>query len=117
MANSLCFTPLASFNSVNKPGLINGNCTGRKIQWIKDVTYSSKSSLRVLEVKATDSDRDAKARSIICKNCDGNASHDSSSSGSTESSSVICWIMELLHINFWYIMLEFQHIMNSNILY
>ncbi|XP_070006419.1 protein BUNDLE SHEATH DEFECTIVE 2, chloroplastic-like isoform X2 [Nicotiana sylvestris] len=72
MANSLCLTPLASFNSVNKPGLINGNCTGRNIQWIKDVIYSSKSSLRVLEVKATDSDQNAKSRSIICKNCDGN---------------------------------------------
>ncbi|KAK6774534.1 hypothetical protein RDI58_029773 [Solanum bulbocastanum] len=53
MANSLCFTPLASLNSFNKPGLINGNgnCAGRKIQLIKDVTFNSKSNLRVVEVK------------------------------------------------------------------
>ncbi|KAF3636031.1 hypothetical protein FXO38_24349 [Capsicum annuum] len=73
MANSLCFTPLASLNSFNKPGLIhgNGNSGARKIQWIKDVSYSSKSNLSVVEVKATDSDKDTKVRSIVCQNCDG----------------------------------------------
>ncbi|KAF3643550.1 putative pyruvate dehydrogenase E1 component subunit alpha-3, chloroplastic-like [Capsicum annuum] len=54
-------------------GLIhgNGNSGARKIQWIKDVSYSSKSNLSVVEVKATDSDKDTKVRSIVCQNCDG----------------------------------------------
>ncbi|KAH0710170.1 hypothetical protein KY290_011491 [Solanum tuberosum] len=74
MANSLCFTPLASLNTFNKPGLINGNgnCAGRKIQLIKDVTFNSKSNLRVVEVKAADSDKETKVRSIVCQKCEGN---------------------------------------------
>ncbi|XP_027069500.1 uncharacterized protein LOC113774710 [Coffea eugenioides] len=74
MSNSLCFTPLISFKPTNKPGITLGRCNGRKVQWMNDVTHSSKNAanLQNLEVKAAGSDQRTKPNSIVCAECDGN---------------------------------------------
>ncbi|XP_004508503.1 protein BUNDLE SHEATH DEFECTIVE 2, chloroplastic [Cicer arietinum] len=74
MAHSLCFAPICSLKSSNKPGAIIGNSVTRKAFSIKEACLDSKArNFRSLEVKATeDSSKGTKARSIVCSSCDGN---------------------------------------------
>ncbi|THG13772.1 hypothetical protein TEA_004486 [Camellia sinensis var. sinensis] len=44
MANSLCFTPLTSLNPPNKPGLVVGNSTARKLIWMNGITQNCKNT-------------------------------------------------------------------------
>uniref|UniRef100_A0A5B6YZ14 BSD2 cysteine rich domain-containing protein n=1 Tax=Davidia involucrata TaxID=16924 RepID=A0A5B6YZ14_DAVIN len=73
MANSLCFTPLTSFNPPNKPGLIFGNSTAGKVLWVNDITWNCKNAkFQSVEAKARNSNQSTKPNSIVCANCDGN---------------------------------------------
>ncbi|XP_073156758.1 protein BUNDLE SHEATH DEFECTIVE 2, chloroplastic [Henckelia pumila] len=74
MANSLCFSPLVSLNTVEKPGLIGPSYTSRKVNWTRDTGYSSKKNadFESLKVKATGSEPSTKTNSILCTECEGN---------------------------------------------
>ncbi|KAL2553664.1 DnaJ/Hsp40 cysteine-rich domain superfamily protein [Forsythia ovata] len=75
MANSLCSVHLISFKTLDKPGLISGNCANRKVEWINDCTTGSrKANFEALKVKATDKKPSTKVNSIICSDCEGNGS-------------------------------------------
>ncbi|KAL2228969.1 UNVERIFIED_CONTAM: Protein BUNDLE SHEATH DEFECTIVE 2, chloroplastic [Sesamum indicum] len=70
MANSLCFSPLISFNTAEKPGPVSLHA-GRKVNWLSDATYSSRTAdFRVL--KAADKKSSTKTTSILCTDCEGN---------------------------------------------
>ncbi|KAK6151808.1 hypothetical protein DH2020_014443 [Rehmannia glutinosa] len=74
MALSICFAPLISLNTIDKPGLISHKYTSRKANWITDVTYSSKTAaFEALKVNATDNKSSTtKRNSILCTDCEGN---------------------------------------------
>ncbi|GMQ07031.1 hypothetical protein CsSME_00051397 [Camellia sinensis var. sinensis] len=73
MANSLCFTPLTSLNPPNKPGLVVGNSTARKLIWMNGTTQNCKNTkFQSFEAKATDSNQSTKPNSIVCAKCEGN---------------------------------------------
>ncbi|KAL3623990.1 hypothetical protein CASFOL_032806 [Castilleja foliolosa] len=75
MANSLCFAPLISSNTIDRPVLINPRGTIRKANWISDVTYSSKiPAFEALKANAADnkSSSSTKTNSILCGDCEGN---------------------------------------------
>ncbi|KAK9269024.1 hypothetical protein L1049_000951 [Liquidambar formosana] len=73
MANSLCFIPVCSFKSPNKPGLVNGNSHAGKVIRINELFQSSKTAkCQPLEVRATGSNQSTKPNSIVCADCDGN---------------------------------------------
>ncbi|GMQ07033.1 hypothetical protein CsSME_00051397 [Camellia sinensis var. sinensis] len=55
MANSLCFTPLTSLNPPNKPGLVVGNSTARKLIWMNGTTQNCKNTkFQSFEAKVRD---------------------------------------------------------------
>ncbi|KAL8094627.1 protein BUNDLE SHEATH DEFECTIVE 2, chloroplastic isoform X2 [Apium graveolens] len=73
MSSSICFTPLISFKAPSKPGVIIGYNNASKIRWMADVTQNNRiATFQALEVKATNSNPDTKARSIVCSKCEGN---------------------------------------------
>ncbi|KAF8393223.1 hypothetical protein HHK36_021464 [Tetracentron sinense] len=73
MANALCFTPVSSFKSPNKPGLIAGNSIAGKVHWINDLFPNSRTAkFQSVEVKAAGSNKSTKSNSIVCADCDGN---------------------------------------------
>ncbi|KAL5768996.1 hypothetical protein ACOSP7_015553 [Xanthoceras sorbifolium] len=75
MANSLCFTPVSSLKTLNKPGIVIDNSVARKIIRVNQVFHNSRTAkIRSLEVKATDSNQSTKQNSIVCADCDGNGS-------------------------------------------
>ncbi|XP_023739339.1 protein BUNDLE SHEATH DEFECTIVE 2, chloroplastic isoform X2 [Lactuca sativa] len=72
MTNSLCFTPLSSFKTRNKPGIIGGNPNSRKVIWVTNQNLKFK-RFHSLEAKATDDAKNTtKVNSIVCGDCDGN---------------------------------------------
>ncbi|KAI3443724.1 hypothetical protein Pfo_000389 [Paulownia fortunei] len=71
MASSLCFSGLISFNTIDKPGLINHHYTNWKANWTKDSTYSFKNAA-FEALKATDNKSSTKPNSILCVDCEGN---------------------------------------------
>ncbi|KAL0427046.1 UNVERIFIED_CONTAM: protein BUNDLE SHEATH defective, chloroplastic [Sesamum latifolium] len=70
MANSLCFSPLISFNAADKPGPVILHA-GRKTNWLSDATYSSRSAAFTV-LKAADKKSSTKSTSILCTDCEGN---------------------------------------------
>jgi len=74
MANCICFTPVCSFTSPNKPGLFIGKSVAGQVFRVKEVFPSSKvSKFQSLEVKATDDNSQRpKTNSLVCKDCEGN---------------------------------------------
>ncbi|KAK6945097.1 hypothetical protein RJ641_026199 [Dillenia turbinata] len=73
MANSLSFTPITSFTSQNKPGILIGGSAARNAARIKDRVHNSRTfRFQSLEVKAADNNPSPKSSSIICPDCDGN---------------------------------------------
>ncbi|KAH7572403.1 hypothetical protein JRO89_XS04G0250600 [Xanthoceras sorbifolium] len=52
MANSLCFTPVSSLKTLNKPGIVIDNSVARKIIRVNQVFHNSRTAkIRSLEVK------------------------------------------------------------------
>ncbi|ESR64176.1 hypothetical protein CICLE_v10009876mg [Citrus x clementina] len=74
MSNSLCFAPVSSLKSSNRPGIAIESSVARKVSRVNEVFHSSKTvKIRSLKVKATDSNQSStKTNSIICPDCDGN---------------------------------------------
>ncbi|KAL0337419.1 UNVERIFIED_CONTAM: protein BUNDLE SHEATH defective, chloroplastic [Sesamum calycinum] len=61
---------MISFNAAEKPGPVILHA-GRKVNWLSDATYSSRSAdFRVL--KAADKKSSTKSTSILCNDCEGN---------------------------------------------
>ncbi|XP_051118027.1 protein BUNDLE SHEATH DEFECTIVE 2, chloroplastic [Andrographis paniculata] len=79
MTNSLCLSPILSFNSINKPGLISHEYASRKVSWIDSTNPSCKSGA-LQPIKAVENQPGTKSNnipgtkpnSIICADCDGN---------------------------------------------
>ncbi|KAK7347511.1 hypothetical protein VNO80_22043 [Phaseolus coccineus] len=74
MAHSLCFAPICSLESPNRPGTVIGKSVTRKAFGMKEACQSSKvPSFQSLKVKATeDKSQKTKAKSIVCSDCEGN---------------------------------------------
>ncbi|XP_061345253.1 protein BUNDLE SHEATH DEFECTIVE 2, chloroplastic [Gastrolobium bilobum] len=74
MAHSLCFAPICSLKSSNRPGAVTCNSVARKAFPMKEACQISKvRNFQSLEVKATeDNSQTTKVRSIVCSDCDGN---------------------------------------------
>ncbi|KAJ0091060.1 hypothetical protein Patl1_13092 [Pistacia atlantica] len=99
MANSLCFSPVCSFKSPNKPGIAIDNSAARKSIRVNEVFHNSRTAkIRSLEVKvknllsylleAADSNQSAKPRSIVCADCEGNGAKQCSQCNGTGVNSV-----------------------------
>ncbi|RDY02871.1 hypothetical protein CR513_13627 [Mucuna pruriens] len=74
MAQSLCFAPICSLKSSNRPEPVTGNSVTRKAFGMKEACQNSKvRNFQSLEVKATeDKSQSTKIKSIVCSGCDGN---------------------------------------------
>ncbi|KDP32402.1 hypothetical protein JCGZ_13327 [Jatropha curcas] len=73
MVNTLCFTPVCSLVSPNKPGVILGDSVAGKVLRVGKIFQSSKSSkFQSLEAKAAGGNKGTKPNSIVCADCDGN---------------------------------------------
>ena len=75
MAHSLCFAPICSLKSSNRPGAVTGNSVTRKAFEMKEVCQNSEvPNFQSLKVKATEDNttKSTKVRSIVCSDCDGN---------------------------------------------
>ncbi|XP_043699186.1 protein BUNDLE SHEATH DEFECTIVE 2, chloroplastic isoform X2 [Telopea speciosissima] len=74
MANALCFTPVTSFNSNSKPGILIGGSNVRKVLRIEDQFRKSRTAeFLSVEAKAADSNKSStKSKTIVCVDCDGN---------------------------------------------
>ncbi|GAB4828287.1 hypothetical protein Ancab_035201, partial [Ancistrocladus abbreviatus] len=73
MANSICFAPVTSFSSANKPGIITGNAVTRKVTIINEALPSNGTSkFRSFQLQATGSNQSTKPNSILCSDCEGN---------------------------------------------
>ncbi|XP_020225637.1 uncharacterized protein LOC109807513 [Cajanus cajan] len=74
MAHSLCFAPICSLKSSNRPEAVVGNSVTRKAFGMKEACqHSNVRKFQSLEVKATeDGKQSTKTRSIVCSDCDGN---------------------------------------------
>ncbi|XP_065850690.1 protein BUNDLE SHEATH DEFECTIVE 2, chloroplastic-like [Euphorbia lathyris] len=73
MVNTICFTPVCSLISPNKP-VVRDSVSGKVVP-VKRVFQSSRSSkFQSLQVKAeaVDSNKSSKTSSIVCGDCDGN---------------------------------------------
>ncbi|KAM0974477.1 hypothetical protein FF1_017676 [Malus domestica] len=104
MATSLSFTPLCSFNSINKPRVYIENSTGGKVIRVNEVFRNSKAaSFQSWEVKATDGTPTTKVNSIVCSTCEGNGAKVCSQCEGTGLNSVdhfngqfkaggVCWL-------------------------
>ncbi|KAJ4708272.1 chaperone protein DnaJ-like [Melia azedarach] len=105
MANSLCFTPLCSLKSPNKPGIIAiDNSVARKVIRVNEVFLNSRTiKIQSLEAKAADSNQSTKPNSIVCADCDGNGAKECSQCKGTGVNSVdhfngqfkaggLCWL-------------------------
>ncbi|KAH1101927.1 hypothetical protein GLYMA_13G167200v4 [Glycine max] len=73
MSYTLCFAPICSLKSPNRPGTIAGNSVTQKAFGMNEVCQNSKvpsfQSLKATEDKTTQSKT---IRSIVCSDCDGN---------------------------------------------
>ncbi|XP_028190478.1 uncharacterized protein LOC114376513 isoform X2 [Glycine soja] len=73
MSYTLCFAPICSLKSPNRPGTITGNSVTQKAFGMNKVCQNSKvpsfQSLKATEDKTTQSKT---IRSIVCSDCDGN---------------------------------------------
>ncbi|KAL9440432.1 hypothetical protein AB3S75_019150 [Citrus x aurantiifolia] len=105
MSNSLCFAPVSSLKSSNRPGIAIESSVARKVIWVNEVFHSSRTvKIRSLKVKATDSNQSStKTNSIICPDCDGNGAVQCSQCKGTGVNSVdhfngqfkaggLCWL-------------------------
>ncbi|GAV68349.1 hypothetical protein CFOL_v3_11852 [Cephalotus follicularis] len=104
MTNSICFTPVCSLKSPNKPGLIFGSSVAGKVLRVNKIFQSSKTSkFQSLVVKATDGNQRTKPKSILCADCDGNGAVQCSQCKGTGVNSVdhfngqfkaggLCWL-------------------------
>ncbi|KAJ4957528.1 hypothetical protein NE237_024639 [Protea cynaroides] len=74
MANALCFTPVSSFKSHSKPGLVIGTSNARKVLRVDYHLFgkSQTTKFQSVEAKAADSNKSSKPSSIVCTDCDGN---------------------------------------------
>ncbi|KAF5741988.1 putative chaperon P13.9 [Tripterygium wilfordii] len=73
MANSLCLSPICSFQPLNKPGTVTGFSIERKSLQVNELSKHSRTTkFQTLEVKATNSNQTSKPNSIVCADCDGN---------------------------------------------
>ncbi|KAL1372982.1 hypothetical protein HN51_003017 [Arachis hypogaea] len=75
MAHSLCFAPICSLKSSNRPGVVTGNSVVRKAFPITEACQNAKARrFQSLEVKAAEdnSQTTTKTRTIVCPDCDGN---------------------------------------------
>ncbi|KAL9443383.1 hypothetical protein AB3S75_016690 [Citrus x aurantiifolia] len=105
MSNSLCFAPVSSLKSSNRPGIAIESSVARKVIRVNEVFHSSRTvKIRSLKVKATDSNQSStKTNSIICPDCDGNGAVQCSQCKGTGVNSVdhfngqfkaggLCWL-------------------------
>ncbi|KAB2618636.1 hypothetical protein D8674_014505 [Pyrus ussuriensis x Pyrus communis] len=104
MATSLSFTPLCSFNSINKPRVYIENSTRGNVIRVNEVFRSSKAAnFQSWEVKATDGTPTTKVNSIVCSACEGNGAKACSQCEGTGVNSVdhfngqfkaggVCWL-------------------------
>ena len=90
MSNSLCFAPVSSLKSSNRPGIAIESSVARKVIRVNEVFHSSRTvKIRSLKVKATDSNQSStKTNSIICPDCDGNGAKQCSQGKGTGVNSV-----------------------------
>ncbi|KAG4959797.1 hypothetical protein GLYMA_13G167200v4 [Glycine max] len=75
MSYTLCFAPICSLKSPNRPGTIAGNSVTQKAFGMNEVCQNSKvPSFQSLKVKATEdkTTQSKTIRSIVCSDCDGN---------------------------------------------
>ncbi|KAG5113246.1 hypothetical protein AAZX31_13G151500 [Glycine max] len=75
MSYTLCFAPICSLKSTNRPGTIAGNSVTQKAFGMNEVCQNSKvPSFQSLKVKATEdkTTQSKTIRSIVCSDCDGN---------------------------------------------
>ncbi|XP_052733174.1 protein BUNDLE SHEATH DEFECTIVE 2, chloroplastic isoform X4 [Vigna angularis] len=71
MAHSLSFAPFSSFKASCRP--VTGNLVAPKAFWINEACHNSKvRNFQSLKVKATDDNKQTKAKSIVCPDCEGN---------------------------------------------
>ncbi|KAK2645954.1 hypothetical protein Ddye_021149 [Dipteronia dyeriana] len=104
MANCICFTPVSSMKTPNRPGLVIDAAIARKVIRVNELFHNSKTAkIRSLEVKATDSNPTTKKTSIVCSDCDGNGAKQCSQCTGTGVNSVdhfngqfkaggLCWL-------------------------
>ncbi|XP_027902489.1 uncharacterized protein LOC114162727 isoform X1 [Vigna unguiculata] len=72
MAHSLSFAPISSFKDSTTPA-VTGNSVAPKVFWINEACHNSKvRNFQSLKVKATDDNKQTKAKSIVCPDCEGN---------------------------------------------
>ncbi|XP_014495193.1 uncharacterized protein LOC106757118 isoform X3 [Vigna radiata var. radiata] len=72
MAHSLSFAPFSSFRASCRPA-VTGNSVAPKAFWISEACHNSKvRNFQSLKVKATDDNKQTKAKSIVCPDCEGN---------------------------------------------
>ncbi|KAG2398955.1 hypothetical protein LR48_Vigan04g037000 [Vigna angularis] len=72
MAHSLSFAPFSSFKASCRPA-VTGNLVAPKAFWINEACHNSKvRNFQSLKVKATDDNKQTKAKSIVCPDCEGN---------------------------------------------
>ncbi|OVA00426.1 hypothetical protein BVC80_9089g3 [Macleaya cordata] len=106
MANTLCFRPVNSFKSPNKPGLLIGGSNAPKVIRIYNDIFRSSQTAKSHSVAVKASGRNqstVKPASIVCKNCDGNGAVQCSQCKGTGVNSVdhfngqfkaggLCWL-------------------------